>query len=154
MTLDDAIDRLQKARKRLAAEQGRIARRNARAAVLTTMRALRSALDAEYPAERKPRKVTVKMDRESIALRRKKKLAKMVNVESTQAIDLMALDVPVQRHALPEGGMRFFVERWVSDAMRHHIPNKTIAAAVRSRSTRRRILSLVRLGAAQPGGQP
>jgi hypothetical protein len=55
MTLKDARRALDRALKRLAPEQGRLARRNARAAIASATRALRAAVDAEFPALRLPR---------------------------------------------------------------------------------------------------
>ena len=54
MRLDAAISRLQRERRRLDAAQGRIARRNARRAVIGALRSVRAMLDAEYPAIVKP----------------------------------------------------------------------------------------------------
>lgn len=58
----DAHEKLRKALDRLAPEQGRVARGNARTAALAALRELRRALDAEYPsipkaAPRKPKKL-------------------------------------------------------------------------------------------------
>ena len=47
--LEDAIKKLIAVRKKLATDQGRIARRNARRAVLGALRAVRCAIDSEYP---------------------------------------------------------------------------------------------------------
>jgi hypothetical protein len=52
VTLEEAHRKLHKAMKRLQPDQGKIARRNARATVLAAMRTLRSALDDTYPAIR------------------------------------------------------------------------------------------------------
>jgi hypothetical protein len=52
--VDVALRDLGRARRRLRGEQGRIARRNARRGFLGAMKALRNALDSEYPRERTP----------------------------------------------------------------------------------------------------
>jgi hypothetical protein len=52
--LERSLDELQRQAKRLSEDQGRIARRNARNAVLEALRACRSALDREFPLEKKP----------------------------------------------------------------------------------------------------
>jgi hypothetical protein len=50
---DIAMTELHKARRRLQSDQGRVARRNARRAVWGAMKALRNAINAEYPMPEK-----------------------------------------------------------------------------------------------------
>jgi hypothetical protein len=51
--LKKSISHLERETKKLKDEQGRVARRNARRNVLEALRSVRSALDAEYPVEKK-----------------------------------------------------------------------------------------------------
>jgi hypothetical protein len=52
--IDHRIEELLKARRRLSADQGRIARRNSRRALFAALRSIRIALDQDYPAVEKP----------------------------------------------------------------------------------------------------
>lgn len=56
MKLDDALDKLRAARKRLETEQGRIARRNARRAFLGAVKGVKNALDRDFQSVAKPSK--------------------------------------------------------------------------------------------------
>ena len=55
ISLANGLAELQLARARLAADQGRIARRNARRAMVQALQHLRQGLDNEYPSIQKPR---------------------------------------------------------------------------------------------------
>ena len=163
MTLDEAIKKLTQARKRLDAEQGRVARRNARQAFLAALRAVRGALDAEFPAHRKPRKVTMKMDRASAIARKKRRLAQegAVRVTATTAANLLAANVPVERvtergtsQGMPTRVTHYYVERWVVAAIQMGLSRKNVAEAVRSRSERAKINGAMRLGGAPGWTEP
>lgn len=163
MTIDEAIKRLSKARKKLDAEQGRVARRNARQAVLAALRAVRGALDAEFPAYRKPKAITVKMDRASALARKKQRLAQKgaVRITAATAANLLAADVPVESvtergtaQGMPTRVTHYYVERWVVAAIQMGLSRKSVAYAVRSRSERAKINGAMRLGGAPGWSEP
>lgn len=147
MTLDDAITKLTKARKRLEAEQGRIARRNARAAVCTAIRQVRAALDTDYPVDRKPRVVRVQMTAFAKERRKRQKLrSPLVKAISTEmAAEFMAAGLPVTRGSL--GTVPgWFVSAWIVDAhKRLGMTPQAIAPAVRSRREHAKITTALRL---------
>lgn len=64
--IDRALAKLAKAQKRLASEQGMVARRNARTEVLKALREYRRVLDRDYPIiakKRKPRRKKARVRR-------------------------------------------------------------------------------------------
>lgn len=154
MTLDDAMKKLTQARKRLEAEQGRIARRNARTAVMAALRSVRAALDEEYPAVRKERKVRVKMTGEAIERRRRRKLARMRPIDTQTAAEFALHKIPVEvvhqktKHGQPLSSS-WYVDAWVLRA-RRVADIKLVAEAVRSPKARKKIEAMLRLGGAHP----
>lgn len=139
MKLDDAIRDLEVARKRLVDEQGRIARRNARRAVMAALKKARAALDTEYPAERKP-----------VAKRKKpnprRKYRGKVEIEPIDVRELLLSGVkPSAFTRAHPGGTRIYAPSWMVRAMRAGIDPKLIAKAVRSQKVRKQIDGLIRL---------
>lgn len=142
MKVDDAIDKLNAAYKRLAPEQGRIARRNARRAYLDALRSLRKALDDEFPAIRKPVTNRKKPDPRR-AVRGKDVIPQWMHRE------LLAAGVRpaqfVERGRAGETSHRIYAPRWMHQAARAGIAPQLIAQAVRSQKIRKRIDAMVRL---------
>lgn len=143
MKIDDGIDKLNAAMKRLDAEQGRIARRNARRAFLYALQCLRKGLDEEYPNIAKEVVNRRKPDPKR-AVRRKMSISQQAHRQ------LMAAGVSpsqfVERGKAGETTHKIYAPHWMGDAFYADIDPRTIAKAVRSQKQRRRILALLRLG--------
>lgn len=143
MKIDDAIDKLNAAYKRLEHDQGRIARRNARRAYLYALRCLRKGLDDEYPHIRKPITKRKKADPRR-AVRNKEVISQQGHRQ------LLAAGVSpsqfVERGNAGERGHRIYAPRWMVHAWYANIGPDLIAQGVKSRKIRRRITTLLRLG--------
>jgi hypothetical protein len=149
MKVDDAIAKLLKARKRLKAEQGRIARRNARRAYLAAVRSVRQAVDDEYPVMRKP-----------VTRRRKPNPKRAVRGKSiiTREMHRQLLAAGVSPSQFVERGLKLddskitvFAPTWMLRAYHAGVDLKLIAEGVRSRKVRNRIRAIVRLGRVRMG---
>lgn len=147
MKIDDAIAKLLKAKKRLEPEQGRIARRNARAATLAALAAVRKALDEEFPAIRKERRVAVSMAKEAIQRRAKKKLSKLSRVELPTVLRLHECGVrTVTRKGFAPNETWHYGPSWAVNALRAKVEPAQIKKAIRSPKERKKIEAYIRLG--------
>lgn len=144
MKIDNAIDKLNAAYRRLDEPQGRIARRNARKAFMDALRALRKGLDDEYSLEKKP-----------VRQRRKrrvglKRVEGLVEVNGITRLKLLAHRVAPSYFKTiqvpPNGGKRYYTQPWVRRALDAGFSHETIAKAVRSQKVRRQIAASIRLG--------
>jgi hypothetical protein len=141
MKIDNAIDKLNAAYKRLEEPQGRIARKNARDAFLYALKALRKGLDDEYPLERK-----------KVTRRRKPNPRRAVNgkIQITTNQHRRLLASGVSPGAFVERGKgasaTVWAPRWMKRAYEAGIDHKHIKEAVRSQPKRRRMMAIVRLG--------
>jgi hypothetical protein len=138
MSLDDAIDRLLKARKRLKDDQGRIARRNARQNALRALRQARAALDVEYPSIAKPRRKARK------AKPRGARLRNMSRLGTGQALRLIEAGMSRNQFEFIDT-KDVYAATWITRAMRAKIGVKLIVEAVRSQKKRRQINATLRL---------
>jgi len=152
VTLDDAITEIARARKRLADDQGRLARKNARAAVKAAAATALRAMDREYPLLRKERVVRAAMT--PLAKKRRERQRRMAvsAVTSAMAAELAALGVRVEpasandvEPASANDGKLWYVPVWAARALTAKIGATEIRRAIRSRSVRNRIEVLVRL---------
>lgn len=146
MDLDEAIAKALKARKRLREDQGRIARRNARAATLTALRQVRAALDEQYPVIRKE---NVKRRKPRSLNQRKKG---MLRINSKTMIDLLKAGVGQQQFlSITSDGTTFptepvyYAPAWMVRALNAKIDIRLVADAVRSQKKRRQINAMLRL---------
>ena len=143
MKLDDAIDKLNAATKRLKNPQGRIARRNARKAYLYALRCLRQALDEEYPTIRKVNVKRRKPDPKR-AVRGKQTISQAGHRQ------LLAAGVNpsqfIERGNAGELGHKIYGPSWMVQAWYADIDPKAIAKGVKSIKARKRIVTLMRLG--------
>lgn len=147
MKVDDAIAKLLKAKKRLEPEQGRIARRNARTATLAALTAVRKALDEEFPAIRKERRVTVAMSQEAVARRRKRRVAtEFLKVSAADAAALQGAGVKATLPAGCDPATGWLVPKWAGIAYRRGVGTKQIKKAIRSPKERKKIEAYIRLG--------
>jgi len=144
MKIDNAIDKLNAAYRRLEEPQGRIARRNARKAFLYALQCLRKGLDDEYPLERK-----------SVRVRRKprkglNRVSGMTVVSEQEHHDLLRNGVSPSYFTTirvpPNAREETYMPLWMRHARNAGFDWRTIARAVKSRKTRRRIAATVRLG--------
>lgn len=147
MKVDDAIEKLAKARKRLKDEQGRIARRNARRAYLDAVRSVRQAVDDEYPVMRKP-----------VVRRRKPNPKRAVRGKQiiTREMHRQLLAAGVSPSQFVERGSddphpTIFAPTWMMRAYHAGVDLKLIAEGVRSIKMRNRIRAIVRLGRVRMG---
>lgn len=143
MKIDDAIDKLNAAYKRLEHDQGRIARRNARRAYLYALKCLRKGLDDEFPHIRKP--VT---NRKAPDPKRAVRGKQIISQQGHR--QLLAAGVSpsqfVERGKAGETSHKIYGPSWMVQAWYADMDAKTIAEAVKSRRVRRRLLALLRLG--------
>lgn len=144
MNLDDAIAEVARARRRLADDQGRLARKNARAALKNAIGTALRAMDREYPLIRKERVVRVAMTPLAKKRREKRRLMEHTVATAAVAATLAACGVRV---AQPDGGRSglWMVPAWAYRALGAKISADEIGRAVRSRSVRNRIEALLRL---------
>jgi hypothetical protein len=140
--LDDAVAKVARARKRLEDDQGRIARKNARAAVKTAVASVLRAMDREYPLIRKERVVRAAMTPLAKKRRERRRRMEYAMVVAADAARLAACGVRVTQ---PDPGGEWRVPRWAYEAMRGGVADREIRAAVHSQSVRRRIFALLRL---------
>lgn len=138
--LDDAIANVYRARKRLASEQGRLARKNARAAVKAAVATVLRAMDREFPLIAKERVVRVSMSPIAKKRRQRAKRIALVLVLSAEALTLATMGIKV---VSSEKETR--APSWVVRALRSGIAPAEIKRAVRSRTVRNRIEAAVRL---------
>jgi len=148
VTLDDAITEIARARKRLADDQGRLARKNARAAVKAAAATALRAMDREYPLLRKERVVRAAMT--PLAKKRRERAKRMTSMDVTnvEAVTLATAGVKVAKNpaASPTNGVTVYsAPRWAVRALRAEISTTEICRATRSRSVRARIEALLRL---------
>lgn len=143
MKIDDAIDKLNAAYKRLEHDQGRIARRNARRAYLYALKCLRKGLDDEFPHIRKP--VTNRKAPDPKRAVRGKQIISQQGHRQLLAAGVSPSQFVERGNA---GGLshKIYAPSWMAEAWYADIDPKSIAAAVKSRSRRRRIIALMRLG--------
>lgn len=143
MKVDDALQKLRKARKRLQEDQGRIARRNARQAYLQALRTCRKAVDEQYPVIRKPVKRRRKPSPKR-AIRNKTRVSEQMHRQ------LLAAGVSpsqfIERGKAGNTDHAIYAPRWMVRAYRSNIAVDVIARAVRSQKVRRRINTILRLG--------
>lgn len=143
MKIDDGIDKLNAAMNRLDAEQGRIARRNARRAFLYALQCLRKGLDEEYPNI--PKEVVKRRKpNPNRAVKKKRTISQQGHRQ------LMAAGVSpsqfVERGKAGDTTHKIYAPGWMVAAYYSDVDPRTIAKAVRSQKQRRRILALIRLG--------
>lgn len=139
-TVDSTMKRLRAARKKLTDSQGRVARTNARKAFLVALRAARKAVDDEYPnipkKRRKPRKAKPTRGKERIPQQAHRQLL-AAGVKPRHFFE--RAEAGEMKHAI-------YAPTWMARAWYAKIKPKTIAAAVRSKTVRRRVTTIVRLG--------
>ena len=152
--LEDALWDADTAFKRLKPEQGRLARRNARDAMLKALRKARKTLDEEFPLERKP----VKRRK-----RRKHPLDDFAEIRNSdmQRLLLAGIRRTQFKHRSRQSDISFAIRKgrdpkqldkfywapkWIVRALDVNIDIRTIVKAVRSQSARKRIDTLIRLG--------
>ena len=148
MTLDDAITEIARARKRLADDQGRLARKNARAAVKAAAATALRAMDREYPLLRKERVVRAAMTPLAKKRRERAKRMTMVTCTSPEAVALAKIGVQVvmDHKTSPANTAAIYnAPTWAVRGMRAGVSLSEIGRAIRSRSVRNRIEVLVRL---------
>lgn len=161
MTLDEAIRALVRAADKLAPEQGRIARRNARALVLRRLRDARSALDADFPAIAKPRtpgnrargrlrRITEAADRRAAgeAVRRGGQTASaraVVTMDEAAAITRAGFGAQLQAHTLGRNA-EVSAPTWLLIAVRAGSPKARIREAIRSPKARAALVGWLALG--------
>lgn len=151
--LEDALWDADAAFKRLKPEQGPLGRRNARKAMLKALLKARKALDKEFPLEHKTRK-------------RRRKKGLLNGYSHIKRSDMYKLfDVGVRhtqfKHLPRPSDVRaaqrngedkrslvkiFWAPNWMTHAINADIDIRTIAKAVRSQLSRKRIDTLIRLG--------
>jgi len=147
MRIDDAIDKLNRAYKRLEEPQGRLARKNARNAFLYALQCLRKGLDDEYPLERKPVARRRKPDPQRAT--RGKALISPATHRKLLAAGISPGAFTVRGATPgPRGGEAIFAPEWMKRARSAGIDVKLIKEAVRSMPKRRRIQAMLRLGKA------
>jgi len=146
--LEDALWDADAALRRLKPEQGRIARRNARQAMLKALRKARQALDTEFPgipkenrARRKNRSMKQRLRGKSrIGLNEMIALLK-AGVGSRQFITMTDSDQTMR------GGVvsLHYAPSWMVRALNAKLAPKLVAEAVRSQKKRRQINATLRL---------
>lgn len=140
--LEAALWEADAALKKLQPEQGRVARRNARQAMLKALRKAREALDEQYPVKRKP----IRRRRKTRTPHELKK-DKLV-VTATEAARLLKAGVTTG-HVIDLPGVRgataWYATWWIARAHRAGMPLKTIVAAMRSQATRKGIQATLKL---------
>jgi hypothetical protein len=108
---DKALHKLQDALKRLDDEQGMVGRRNARTAVTSALRSMRTAVDTEYPAIRKTPKRSGKLAPGHKANRLKKSGYVLVDAHVWQPLKKAGLPTrPNPHNKGHKGGM--YVPKW------------------------------------------
>lgn len=142
VTLDEALKRLEKARKRLKEEQGRVARKNARERFLRYLRTAREAVDEEYPVIRK--KTTRRRKPNP-----KRAVRGKVTIDKELHRRLLAAGVATSRFVERGSGRTatVYAPAWMPKAYGKGFTVKQIASASKSPKARRRMMTLVRLGA-------
>lgn len=147
MNLDDAIAEIGRARKRLEDDQGRLARKNARAAVKAAIATALRAMDREYPLVRKERVVRVAMTPLAKKRRERAKRLACAVVNATSAATLATCGV---RATGPDAKGDWRVPLWAKRALDAKIDAAEIRRAVYSAPVRKRIEALLKLRS--PGG--
>lgn len=159
VNLDDAIAEVARARRRLADDQGRLARKNARAALKNAIGTALRAMDREYPLIRKERVVRVAMTPLAKKRRERVKRVGLMLVTSAEALALATMGIKVlasEKESLrlkaPNGTtgvatpiQNLFAPSWVVRALRTGVATAEIKRAVHSRTHRARIEALLRL---------
>lgn len=141
MTLDEAMKKLAKARKKLKDDQGRVARRNAREKFLRYLRTARQAVDEEYPSIPKKRVSRRKKDP-------RRQVRGKVTIPRELHRQLLAAGIsPAQFVERGKGTPTVWAPKWMKRAYDAGFDPKAIAAAVRSQKKRRKMMTIVRLGA-------
>lgn len=141
MTTQDALDKLDRALCRLAPDQGRIARRNARVKVAHALKTLRDVIDDEYPTIRKPprpsrRRLLTPAERETRARRRLVEQGYVAAGDFNTLARLAEVGIRVRR----VGGTTFIPE-WAI-VLARYLPEK-LAEARRSLRLRKAALATV-----------
>lgn len=159
MNLDDAIAEVARARRRLTDDQGRLARKNARAALKNAIGTALRAMDREYPLIRKERVVKVSMSPLAKKRRARAKRVALLMVTNAEALTLATMGIKVvatEKESLtlkaPNGTtsvatpiQNHFAPSWIVRALRTGIAAVEIKRAVRSRPVRERIEAFLRL---------
>lgn len=146
MKLDDAITEIGRARRRLEDDQGRLARKNARAALKAAVATILRAMDREYPLIRKERVARVAMTPLAKKRRERRRRMQFATVLQNHLGPFVACGVKIT----PNGDTSWRVPRWAFDALRGGIPASTIREAVRSPAARKQIAALLRLKSQAP----
>lgn len=143
MTLDDAVTEIARARKRLEDHQGRLARKNARAALKAAVATVLRAMDREYPLIRKERVARVAMTPLAKKRRERRRQSAYATVSATDAAALAACGVRVTQPDVRNAVWR--VPLWARQAQRGGIAATEIRRAIRSPAARKQIAALLRL---------
>lgn len=140
---DKAIKKLREASRRLDDPQGRVARRNARKAMLAALRGIRQAMDAEFPVIRKAMTSRRKPDPKRAAKGR-------ARISQQAHRQLMAAGISpsafVERGKAGQNSHTILAPEWMVTVMQARFGPKTIAKATRSIKYRRRLLAAIKLG--------
>jgi len=146
--LEDALWEADAALKRCKPEQGRVARNNARRAMLRSLRKARTALDAEFPVIPKTRKRPV---RRSVKQRLRGKsrvgLKEMMGLVKlgVAASGFLTIGDSVGGNSSGTTVNLHYAPSWMVRALNAKLPPKLIADAVRSQKKRRQINAMLRL---------
>lgn len=144
MTLDDAIKKLLSARRRLQPEQGRIARRNARHAVLCALHVIRHVLDEEYPHQRK-------LVAERAVRNPTHWLRGFRQITPVQSHQLLLAGLPAsQMRTAKNGPFGYYAREWIARALFAKVDYKHIVEAFRDLKKRKALDAMNRLRG--PGG--
>lgn len=149
MTLDDAIDRIVRARKRLNDTQQRVGRRNGRAALLKALREARQVVDQEYPPIPKKRPGTRRRRRSRLSADAHSRGKRTVS--TAQMGRLLNAGVAKSRFRI-DGNTWIWTDAWIRRALDARVSARTIAEACRSPRRRKRLDAALRLGAGKHQG--
>jgi len=155
--LDDAIKEVVRARKRLADDQGRLARKNARAAVKAAVATVLRAMDREYPLVRKDRVARAAMTPLAKRRRENRRRQSMALVSATDAAVLASCNVRVTpskedpvRAPGQRSGTLWSVPTWAAKALKSGASGEAIRTATRSAVARRKLDAFLRLKGVTP----
>jgi hypothetical protein len=156
MTIHDAIRDLERACRTLQAEQGRLARANARTRVKRAVKRVIATMDEEFPLIRKERVVRASMS--SIAKTRRERARRLQTFMTTTAITswlavtLVDLGVRVVKNPdTREPAKPFRAPAWAVKAHESKVvSHQLIKQATRSTAVRKQIEGLLRLRSPTP----
>jgi hypothetical protein len=151
MTIHDAIRDLERACRTLQAEQGRLARANARTRVKRAVKRVIATMDEEFPLIRKERVIRASMT--PIAKKRRERARRLrtftstVAVSNGVAVSLIALGVRVVKNPDTRDATKpFRAPPWAVKAYEQNVvSHQAIKQATRSTTARRKIEALLRL---------